>query len=108
MPGKGKRKGKHPQSKKSKAIIRHINPAAAAEAPKASPAAPAPAAQATAAPAAPRPAAQRPARPASGKAPADMRATVARYPHFVPELKRIGILAAIIVVILIVLSVALT
>ena len=100
MPGKGKRgKIKHPQSKKGKAKLRQVAPAA--------PMATAPAA--TAAPSAPAAAASRPApRPASSAKGADVIADAVRYPHFVPELKIIGILAVIIVVVLVVLSIVLS
>lgn len=100
MPGKGKRgKIKHPQSKRGKAKLRQVVPAASA--------ATAPAA--TAAPSAPAAAVLRPApRPASSAKGADIIADVTRYPHFVPELKMIGILAVIIIVVLVVLSIVLS
>jgi hypothetical protein len=96
MPGKGKRKGKHPQSKKSKAILRQ-----GAAAPPA-----APIGKESAAPAAQAAPAARPATPSRAAA-APATSGAARYPYFVPELKRIGILAAIIIVVLVILSIVL-
>jgi hypothetical protein len=99
MPGKGKRgKIKHPQSKKGKAKLRQVAPAA--------PMATAPAA--TAAPSAPAATARPLSRPASSAKGADVMADAVRYPHFVPELKMIGVLAVIIVVVLVVLSIVLS
>jgi hypothetical protein len=92
MPGKGKRKGKHPQSKKSKAILRQ--------------GAAAPIGKESAAPAAQAAPAARPATPSRAAA-APATSGAARYPYFVPELKRIGILAAIIIVVLVILSIVL-
>jgi hypothetical protein len=101
MPGKAKRKGKHPQSKKSKAILRQSTAVPKAEITSKVPAPSAPAA------AAERPSVVRPA--ARAKPPAvDVTASAERYPFFVAELKRIGILAGIILVILVVLSVVLS
>jgi len=95
MPGKPKRKGKHPPSRKSKAIVRQgvVAPPATGTA--------------AAAPIAQAPAAAGPVRPSRTAAPT-AGTGAGHYPHFVPELKRIGILAAIIVVVLIVLSFALS
>jgi hypothetical protein len=97
MPGKAKRKGKHPQSKKSKAILRHV-----AVAPPAAAAGTTPATPATQAPTVARPATP----PKAAAAPS--RAGTASYPYFIPELKRIGILAAIIIVVLVILSIVLS
>jgi len=101
MPGKPKRKGKHPVSKRSKALLRQ------------GVAAPPVAGTAPAAPIAQAPAAARPAtaaRPStSSRAGASTAGTGAgNYPHFIPELKRIGILSAIIIVILVVLALVLS
>ncbi len=46
--------------------------------------------------------------PATKAAPVSTRATTAQYPYFTSELKRIGIISAIIIVILIVLAIILT
>jgi hypothetical protein len=101
MPGKAKRKGKHPQSKKSKVRLRQVTPARTPEAsePTAAAAAPAPVREAAAPP---RPAVTRPA--ARSRAAANVVASAERYPFFVPELKRIGLLAVIIIVVLVVIS----
>jgi hypothetical protein len=98
MPGKRKHgKSKRPYySKKSKAIKRGV---AASQSP------------ATAAPVAPSVAAaptQKPVVAPAKAAAVPARATAAQYPHFIGELKRIGILALIILVVLIVLSVILS
>jgi hypothetical protein len=99
MPGKAKRKGKHPQSKKSKAILRQgAAPRAAVTGTAPAPGARPPAAEGTERPVAARPVVR--AKPA-----ADVTASAERYPFFVAELKRIGILAGIIIVILVVLSI---
>jgi hypothetical protein len=105
MPGKPKRKSKHPQSKKSKAIIRQgtATPAEEAAAASPAPAAPAPSAER---PAVARPAVARPAR--ARPTGADIIASPERYPFYIPELKRIGLLAGIIIVILVVLSLVLS
>jgi hypothetical protein len=99
MPGKAKRsRGKHPPSKKAKTRVRQGAPATAA--PDAMTAAKvAPAAPPERAPAAARTTAARPAPVTAG---------ARRYPYFVPELKRIGILTVVIVIILVVLSLVLS
>ena len=103
MPGKAKRKGKHPHSKKSKAILRH-----GVAAPPEMTAGKEPAAPATAPASAPA-MAQSVVRPAPPpKATAATATGTTQYPHFIPELKRIGLLAAIILVVLVVLSVVLS
>ncbi len=94
MPAKSKHgKGKHPHhSKKKKAIMRQAGSQ------------PQPQPQATAT--APKPA--EPARVTAETKPArTQEAAVLRYPYVTEELKRIGILAGIIIVVLIVLSIIL-
>jgi hypothetical protein len=104
MPGKAKRKGKHPQSKKSKAILRQgTSPGTAVDDTVPEPAAPAAAAVRTAPE---RPAGARPA--ARAKSAANLVASAERYPFYIAELKRIGVLAAVIIVVLVVLSVVLS
>jgi hypothetical protein len=94
MPGKAKRsRGKRPSSKKGRAVVR------GAAAPAITPAAAIPVTPAERPTVAARPAAARPA---------PVKTSAATYPYFVPELKRIGILAVIIIVILVVLSFVLT
>jgi hypothetical protein len=95
MPGKPKRKAKHPASKKSKTIVRQ------------GVAAPPAAGTAAAEPVARAPAAASPARP-SRPAAAPAGIGTGHYPYFIPELKRIGILSVIIIVILVVLSLVLS
>ncbi len=93
MPGKSRHgKGKHPHhSKKSKAIRRQTTMPSQQ--------------QATAV--APEPTAPVKAPPAPKAAAASAAVTAPRYPYVVGELKRIGILAGIIIVVLIVLSIVL-
>ncbi len=105
MPGKGKRgKGKHPQSRRGKAKLRQgiAAPTASTATAPLAPAVP----SATGTTAA-RPALARPAPPTRG-AVADVKASAARYPHFVPELRMIGILAIIIIIVLVILSMVLS
>jgi len=94
MPGKSRHgKGKHPHhSKKSKAIERQAGNLLQQ--------------QATAV--APKPAASAEASPAPKAAAATAAVTTPRYPYVAGELKRIGILAGIFIVILIVLSIVLS
>lgn len=93
MPKSRHGRGKHPhRSKKSKALRRQagITP------------------QATGAVASPQPAAPVPAKPAPKAAAAPAAVTTPQYPYVIGELKRIGILAGIVIVILIVLSIILS
>ena len=94
MPGKSRHsRGKHPHhSKKSKAIRRQVSTPVQSPADKT----PGPVAPARVEPA-PRTA-----------APAEAAAAMPRYTYVVQELKRIGIIAGIIIVALIVLSVVLS
>jgi hypothetical protein len=93
MPAKSRRgKGKHPHlSKKKKAMIRQVSTPL----------------QQQAATVAPKPAVsvKAPAAPKPDATPEV--ATAIRYPYVAEELKRIGILAGIVIVILIVLSIVL-
>lgn len=95
MPAKPRRhKGKHPHhSKKSKAMMRQATPQ-----PQTQP-------QETAA--APKPAVEPVVVTTETKPVRTPEAAVLRYPYVTEELKRIGILAGIIIVVLIVLSIVL-
>lgn len=94
MPGKSRHgKGKHPHhSKKSKAIKRQAGNLLQQ--------------QATAV--TPKPAAPVEAPPAPKAAAAPAAVTTPRYPYVTGELKRTGILAGIVIVVLIVLSIVLS
>ncbi len=93
MPDKSRHgKGKHPRhSKKSKALIRQVNAPLQQQQTDVTP----------------KPAAPVEVEPAPKTAAPPEAAIMLRYPYVVGELKRIGILAGIVIVALIVLSIVL-
>ena len=97
MPKSRHSKGKHPrQSKRSKARLRQNTVTAPPAVQAAEAARPPPG------PASPKPVA------APARAAAPVKTTAAQYPFFTAELKRTGILAGIILIVLVVLSLVLS